>query len=78
MEQSIKVIGKISLPDAPKKHKCICDDCGSVLNDSLGDPRVKISTYASKDAVEPIAVRWVCDYCADEQFGDYSPKSIFE
>jgi hypothetical protein len=75
---SIKIIGKITLPDAPVKHKCVCDDCGDVLNDSCGDPRHKVSTYSDKYAVNPTAVRWICDICADEQFGDYEPYSIFD
>jgi len=75
---SIKVIGKITLPDAPKKHKCVCDDCGDVLNDSFGDPRVRVSTYDSMETKEPSSVRWVCEVCADDQFGDHSPSSIFD
>lgn len=77
MLQEVKVIGKIILPDAPQKHKCVCDDCGCDVDDSWGDPRVRISTFNSKDAKEPLAVRWVCESCADELFGDSSPYSIF-
>lgn len=77
MTQEVKVVGKIILPDAPKKHKCTCDDCGCDVNDSWGDSRVRISTFSSRDAKEPSAVRWVCESCADEQFGDSSPHSIF-
>ena len=78
MEQLPKVIGKITLPDAPQKHKCVCDECCDVLNDSNGDPRVKVSRYDSMDSKEPSSVRWICDVCADEQFGDHSPSSIFD
>ena len=64
-----KIVGHIDLIDyAPKKHKCTCDDCGCEVNDSWGDPRVKISTFNSKDAKEPSAVRWVCEWCADETY----------
>ena len=79
MENTIvKVLGKIILPDAPVKYKCICADCGNYLNDSFGDPRVKISTFDSMDAKEPSAVRWVCEWCADELFEDHSPSSVFD
>jgi hypothetical protein len=69
-----KVIGMITLPDAPQKHKCICDDCGDVLNDSCGDPRNRVTTKWNDGRFEE---RWICDVCADEQFGDSSPYSIF-
>jgi len=72
-----KVVGYIQIPDAPKKHKCVCHDCGNELNDRFGDPRVKIETFNSKDAKYPSSVRWICENCADEQFGDHSPNSIF-
>lgn len=71
---SIKVIGKIVLPDAPQKHKCVCHDCGDVLDDSCGDPRSRVTTEWKDGRKEE---RWICDYCADEQFGDHSPYSIF-
>jgi hypothetical protein len=77
MEQ-VKVIGKIDLiEDSKPKCKCTCDDCHAVLNDSFGDPRVKISTYSSKYSTKPDSVRLVCEQCADEQFGDNQPYSIF-
>ena len=66
------------LPDAPKKHKCICDDCGDVLDDSFGDPRVEIKTFDSRDAKEPSSIRWICEWCADQRFGDHSPINIFD
>jgi transcription initiation factor TFIIIB Brf1 subunit/transcription initiation factor TFIIB len=72
-----KVIGYVHIPDAPKKHKCTCDDCGCQLDDSCGDPRVEVKRFDSKDAKEPSSVRWICEYCADEQFGDHEPNSIF-
>lgn len=76
MEQLPKVIGKIILPDAPKKHKCICDDCGSVLDDYCGDPRVRVTRVYSDNVREE---RWICEVCADELFGDHSPSSsIFD
>ena len=60
------------------KTVCTCDECGHRVDDSLGDPRVKLSTFDSMDAKEPSSVRWVCAYCADELFGDDSPISIFD
>jgi len=75
---NIKLIGRITIPDAPIKHKCTCDECGWEVPDGWGDSRVKIETYDSIHATEPIAVRMVCDSCADEQFGDHSPSSIFD
>ena len=75
MLQGPKVIGKISLPLGSPSRKCTCDECGDVLNDSCGDPRVRVSRYDSMDST---SVRWICDVCADEQFGDHSSHSIFE
>ena len=78
MSNDVKVVGHVVLPDAPQKHKCVCDDCGDVLDDSFGDPRHKISTYDTKDAKEPSSVRWICYSCVDQKFGDHSPYSIFD
>jgi hypothetical protein len=68
------VIGKIELPKHISKNPCTCDDCGDIVNDSCGDPRVCITTHYNDDSKE---FRYVCQYCADEQFGDHSPHSIF-
>lgn len=73
---SIKVIGKITLPDAPKKHKCVCHDCGDVLDDSCGDPRHLVTTAEWTDGRKE--ERMICDVCADELFGDYEPSSMFD
>jgi hypothetical protein len=75
MEQLPKVIGMVTIPDAPKKHKCICDDCKDVLDDSFGDPRNRVTTEWNDGRFEE---RWICDVCADEQFGDHEPYSIFD
>ena len=75
--ETVKVLGRINIPLKSNKTKCICDDCGCKVNDKFGDPRVKISTFNSKDAKEPSAVRWVCEFCAHELFGDHEPSSIF-
>ena len=72
------VVGYISIPYAPQKHKCVCDDCGNDVDDSFGDPRVKIETFNSKSAKEPSSVRWICKWCEDMLFGDHSPSSIFD
>jgi|WetSurSiteA1Bulk_404760.scaffolds.fasta_scaffold06899_2 hypothetical protein len=71
-----KVVGHVVLPDAPQKHKCTCDDCGNELNDSWGDPRVRVvSHYADGSKDE----RFICPNCEFEQYGDNSePKSIFD
>jgi hypothetical protein len=74
---SLNVVGYVHIPNAPKKHKCVCDECSSQLDDSFGDPRVKVQTFDSMDAKEPSSVRWVCEVCADELFGDHYPNSIF-
>lgn len=75
-----KIIGRIEIPDAPKEHKCICDDCGEVLDDSCGDPRIQVVTYESWDAKEPSSIKWVCNSCSciDDLFGNHEPRSIFE
>ena len=73
-----KVVGYIEIPDVPKKHKCVCDDCGSVLDDRCGDPRVIVKTFDSKDDKNPSSIEWICEICADERFEDHSPSSIFD
>lgn len=72
---SIKVIGKIVLPDAPTRHKCICADCNGVLDDSCGDPRHLVTTDYGDGRKEE---RMICDVCADELFGDHESCSIFD
>jgi hypothetical protein len=70
-----KVVGHIVLPDAPKKHKCTCDDCGCQLDDSFGDPRHKVVSSWNNGRREE---RMICDVCADEQFPDLEPRNIFD
>lgn len=31
-------------------NNCICDECGNHVNDSWGDPRVKVYRYDFKDS----------------------------
>lgn len=69
MEQ-IKVVGKINIPDIPK-HKCICHECGAILNDNFGDPRHKITTFFQNGKKKE---RLVCDVCADENYPSF-PES---
>jgi len=71
---SIKVIGKIVLPEN-KNTFISCDDCGCLVNDSCGDPRHLVTTEYSDGKKEE---RMICDVCADEQFGDHEPCSIFD
>lgn len=77
-ETTVKILGKITLPVQKVKTKYLCDDCGCELNDSFGDPRIKVSTFDSISAKEPSSVRWICEWCSDEQFGDDSPNSVFD
>lgn len=71
-----KVIGHITLPDAPVKHKCVCDDCGNDVDDSFGDPRVRITThYADGSKSE----RFICPNCEFMEYGDnLEPRNIFD
>lgn len=70
-----KVIGHITLPDAPIKHKCVCDDCKDVLDDSCGDPRVRITShYADGSKSE----RFICPNCDFMQYQDHEPINIFD
>jgi hypothetical protein len=72
-----KVVGHIVLPDAPKKHKCVCDDCGNEVDDSFGDPRVRVTTnYADGSRSE----RFICANCEFDQWdcNDVEPHSIFD
>lgn len=77
MNQSVNVLGKVVLTSEVLRQPCLCDDCGCQLNDSWGDPRIKVSTFDSPTAKVPSAVRWVCESCVDELFGDSEPSSIF-
>jgi hypothetical protein len=72
-----KVVGKITLPDAPQKHKCVCDDCGNEVNDSFGDPRVSVRRVYSDGTQEN---RMICPDCEFDIFQDTydEPKSIFD
>ena len=73
----VKVIGHITLPNAPIKHKCVCADCGDEVDDRFGDPRVEVKTFDSRDAKKPSSIRLICSWCDYIQFGDSSPYSIF-
>ena len=75
MEQ-VKVIGKIDLIE-DSKSKCTCDECNTVLDDSFGDPRVKVLRFDSKYSTEPISISGLCVYCIQDQFEDHEPYSIF-
>lgn len=72
-----KVIGHVTLPNAPIKHKCVCDDCGNVVNDRFGDQRIEVRSFGSKDSNVPSSIRMICTDCADLLFEDSSPCSIF-
>lgn len=76
--ENVKVLGSIALPLKSIKTKCLCDDCGCEVNDSFGNPRIEIKTFDSKTSKEPSSVRWICESCADQQFGDHSSSSIFD
>jgi hypothetical protein len=78
MDSLPKVVGYIHIPNAPKKHKCTCDDCGCEVDDRCGDPRIEVRTFDSRDAKRPSSIRWVCEWCADELFRDSEPHSIFD
>lgn len=77
MLQEVKVIGKIILSDAPQKHKCICDYCGNDVDDSWGDPRIKVTRTYSNGTQE---IKYMCPDCEFDEFGslDESPRSIFD
>lgn len=77
MNNPVKVIGHIMLPDAPIKHKCICEECGDILNTKFGDPRIEVLTYPSKYDKQPTSSRLICPVCANDLFGDSEPCSIF-
>lgn len=78
MDTNVKVIGNITLPDAPQKHKCVCTECGCKVNDKFGDQRHEVKVFDSRDAIKPSAIRWLCDWCFDEEFSNHEPKSIFD
>jgi len=54
-----RVIGKIDLPEAPKRIKCVCDTCGDELNDSFGEIGYKVTvlTPVKKELI-------LCAFCA--------------
>jgi hypothetical protein len=71
-----KIVGYIDMPNAPVKDKCICHDCGNQLNDSFGDPRVRITTIHHDGSKE---TRMICSDCEFEQFNDnLQPSNIFD
>lgn len=75
MEQT-KVIAKIHIPD-DYNSKCTCDECGWEVPYGCSDSRVKVEIYDSINATEPVDVRMICEWCADEQFTNSEPHSIF-
>lgn len=76
MLQEVKVIGYVDISDAPKKHKCTCDECGNDVDDSWGDPRTKVTRTYSNGTEE---IRYICPDCEFDIFGnlDNEPRSIF-
>lgn len=58
-------------------NNCICDECGNHVNDSFGDPRVKVYRYDFKDSKEPSSFRMICQDCEYDLFTDHEPHSIF-
>lgn len=76
MVQEQKIIG-YTYPNASIKHKCICDECKSVVNGGFGDTRQEVFRFDSKGAKDPSSIRMLCSYCIDELFGDHEPHSIF-
>ncbi len=68
---------EIHLEEFNNKHKCICDECSSILDDRCGDPREEVFRFDSKGAKDPSSIRMLCSSCIDEVFGEHSPYSIF-
>jgi hypothetical protein len=64
VNSNTKVVGKITIPDAPQKHKCTCDECGCEVDDRFGDPRIKVEYFDSMDAKNPSSIRMICEWCA--------------
>ena len=58
-------------------NNCICDECGNHVDDSWGDPRVKVYRYDFKDSKEPSSFRMICQDCKYDLFTDHEPHSIF-
>lgn len=73
MPQDLKIIGKIEIPEPKTKEKCTCDYCKSVLNDSCGDPRVRVTTKYANGKVD---VKHICEAC--NQLDMEEPGNIFE
>lgn len=74
-----KVVGRIELPDAPKKHECICDYCGNDVDDSWGDVRIDVYVETKhEDGSVTKETRKMCPDCEFEHFGDHEPSNIFD
>lgn len=59
-QPTIKVIGKIKIPEPKKKVICSCDKCGRRVDNSFGDPRIII--YSLNKSV----IKQVCEECVNE------------
>ena len=76
MEKMPKVLGKIHIPDNYQTNKCICDECGNELDDSWGDPRVRVKRVHPDGKGEIIMICHDCDF---EMFwNNPEPDNIFE
>ena len=76
MIQEQKIIG-YTYPNASIKHKCVCDECNSIGDDSFGDRRQEVWRFDTMDAKGQSSIRMLCSSCIDDLFGDHEPHSIF-
>ena len=65
--EKAKIVGRIVIPIAPKKHKYLCDTCKSVLDNSWGEPGIKITTLNSSN---DSSNKWICVSCYDDLLND--------
>lgn len=64
-----QVLAIISIPDTYTNSKCVCDECGNELDDSWGDPRIRVEKVHPDGREETKMICLNCDY---EMFKDVS------
>ena len=77
IEHILEMNREIHLEEFNSKHRCICDECNSIVDDRFGDPRQEVFRFDSKYTKDPSSIRMLCSYCIDDLFGDHEPHSIF-
>lgn len=73
MPQDLKIIGKIEIPEPKVKEKCTCDRCGTVVDSSCGDPRIRLTIKYANGKIDE---EYICEGCNQADLGEYDANII--